>query len=100
MSAGVDLANTLPRQMGVELGRTDTRMSEQLLNDAQVGPALEKVRGERVAERVRADPIAQPGPPGRGADGGECLLARQPPAAIAEEQWAAPFRADATESQQ
>ena len=37
-------------------------MSEQLLDDAQVGAALEQVRRERVAQRVRADPAAEPGP--------------------------------------
>ena len=33
-------------------------MAEQLLDYAQVGPALEQGRGKRVAERVRADGLA------------------------------------------
>ena len=36
-------------------------MAEQLLDDAQVGPALEQVGRERVAQRVRRDPAGEPG---------------------------------------
>ena len=68
-------------------------MPEQLLDDAQVGPALEQVGRERVAQRVRADPVGEAGPSGRALDRGPRLLAGQPPAAIAEEQRAAAKRA-------
>ena len=64
-------------------------MPEQLLDDAQVGPALEQMRGERVAQRVGADPIGQSGAGGGSLDRGPCLLARQPATSIAEEERAA-----------
>ena len=86
MSASVDLSDPLAGQVGVELGRADTRMSEQLLNDPQVGSALEQMGRERVAERVRADPSAEAGGPGRRPDDRERLLPGEPAAAIAEEQ--------------
>ena len=59
MGPTIDVPDPLPGQMRVQLGRGDTRMSEQLLDDAQVGAALEQMRRERVAERVRADPPAR-----------------------------------------
>ena len=62
MGPAIDVPDALTRHVGVELGRADTRMSEQFLNDAQVGPTLEQMGRERVAQRVRADP----GCPGRG----------------------------------
>ena len=65
MRPSVDLADPLAGQVGVQLGRADTRMSEQLLDDPQVGAALEQVRRERVAQRVRADPVAEPRGPRR-----------------------------------
>ena len=40
-------------------------MAEQLLDDAQVRSTFEEVRRERVAERVRADPVLEPGVIGR-----------------------------------
>ena len=61
MGASVDLSDPLAGHVRVELRRADTRMSEQLLNDPQVGAALEQVRRERVAQRVRADAVAEPG---------------------------------------
>ena len=36
-------------------------MSEQLLDDPQVGAALEQMRRERVAQGVRADPVGEAG---------------------------------------
>src|SRR5690349_6988864 len=91
MCAGVDLSDPLAGHVGVELGRTDTRMSEQFLNDPQVGAALEEMRRERVAERVGADPSVQSRTARRGPDDGERLLPGQPAAPVAEEQRSAPF---------
>ena len=54
MSASVDLPDAFAGQVGVQLRGADGRMSEQLLDDAQVGPTLEKMGGERVAERIFA----------------------------------------------
>ena len=53
VGASVDVPDPLSGQMRVQLGRGDTRMSEQLLDDAQVGAALEQMGRERVAQRVR-----------------------------------------------
>ena len=64
-------------------------MPEQLLDDAQVGAALEQMCRERVAQRVWADPIAKACAGGRALDRGPRLLARQPPASIAKEERAA-----------
>ena len=89
----VDVPDPFTGEMGVELRGGDTRMPEQLLDDAQVGPALEQVRRERVAQRVRADPIGEAGPRGGALDRGPRLLAGQPAAAIAEEERAAAERA-------
>ena len=61
-------------------------MTEQLLDDAQVSPALEQVRREGVSQGVGADARAEPRQLGRALDGGPSLLASQPAAALAEEQ--------------
>ena len=50
----VDVPDPFAGHVRVQLGRGDTRMSEQLLDDPQVGAALEQVRRERVPQRVRA----------------------------------------------
>ena len=49
------------RQLGhvdvrVALGRAEAYVPQQFLDRAQIGPASQQVRGERVAQRVRADP--------------------------------------------
>ena len=55
-------------------------MSEQLLDDPQVGAALEQMRRERVAQRVRADPARQPGPSRRAVTAAQaCCRARRRP---------------------
>ena len=46
MGPAIDVSDALTRYVGVELGRADTRMSEQFLNDAQVGPSLEQMGRE------------------------------------------------------
>ena len=61
MGPAVDVPDPFAGQMRVELRGGDTRMPEQLLDDAQVGSALEQMRRERVAQRVRADPIGEAG---------------------------------------
>ena len=75
-------------------------MPEQLLDDAQVGPALEQMRRERVAQRVRADPLGEAGARGRALDRGPGLLAGEPAAAIAEEERPAADRRDVAEREQ
>src|SRR6266550_38757 len=86
MGAGVDRSDSFTRQVRVELGRADTRMTKQLLDDAQVGAALEEMRRERVPQRMWADAIAEAGAGRRALDRRPRLLAREPPPAIAEEQ--------------
>ena len=75
-------------------------MPEQLLDDAQVGPALEQMRRERVAQRVRADPLGEAGARRRALDRGPGLLARQPAAAVAQEERPAADRRDVAEREQ
>jgi NADH dehydrogenase len=50
---GVDLAEAVHGDQRVDLGGRDRRVAEQFLDDADVGAAVEHVRGERVAQRVR-----------------------------------------------
>ena len=60
-SAG--LAQATRRDVGVDLGRGQVLVAEQLLDDAQVRPAVEQVRRERVAQGVRRDAGRQAGRP-------------------------------------
>jgi hypothetical protein len=69
MSAIVDAPQPLPVDVAVHLGRRQGRVAEQLLDDPQVGAALEQVRRERVAKAVwvRDEPTerrrVEPAPP-------------------------------------
>ena len=49
------------RDVGVDLGRRQVLVAEQLLDDAQVGAAVEQMGRERVAEGMRRDAQRQPG---------------------------------------
>ena len=78
-----------PRRLDprVDLSRRDTRVSQKLLDRAQVRPALEQMGRERVAQRVRRNAARRPPPRAptcssrrRTSDGDE------PPPAAAEEQ--------------
>jgi hypothetical protein len=51
----VQLATTPIGYVGIELGRGEIGVAEHLLDGAEVGAALEQVRGERVAQEVRVD---------------------------------------------
>ena len=75
-------------------------MTEQLLDDAQVGPALEQMGRERMTERVGADAVGEPGRAGRALDRGPGLLTGQPAAPISEEQRAAADRRDVVPREQ
>src|SRR6476620_3982879 len=86
MGPAVDVPDPFAGQMRVELRGGDTRMPEQLLDDAQVGSALEQVRGERVSQGMRTDPLGDAGTVRGALDGRPDLLPRQAPATIAEEQ--------------
>ena len=52
----VDLLEPLDARVGVDLRRRDRRVAEQLLHGSKIGPGVEQMRGERVAERVNAQP--------------------------------------------
>jgi hypothetical protein len=43
----------LTRDMGVDLRRGDIGMAEQHLHHPQIGPVIQQVRGERMAQGVR-----------------------------------------------
>src|SRR5206468_6814116 len=55
----MDGAEVVPIDVGVELRRGEVGVAEHFLHGAQVGPALEQMGGERMAERVRRDALAQ-----------------------------------------
>src|SRR4051794_593869 len=65
-------AQALRRDVGVALGRGERRVPQDLLDRAQVGPALDEVRGGAVAERVRRD-VVDAGEGGDGVRGGPQL---------------------------
>src|SRR6478609_396625 len=48
------------RHVRVNLGRSDVRVPQHGLHGAQVRAALDEVRGERVPQLVRRDPLANP----------------------------------------
>ncbi len=50
MGPTIDVADPLAGDMRVQLGRGDARMTEQLLDDAQVRAAFQQVGRERVAQ--------------------------------------------------
>src|SRR4029079_18378206 len=53
-----DLAQALSRQVRVDLGGADVRVTEHRLHRAQIGAVLEEVGGEGVTELVRGDAAA------------------------------------------
>ena len=57
VAAEVDVAAPAVRDVRVELGRAEVGVAEHLLDAAQVGTALEQVRGERMAQQVRVDAL-------------------------------------------
>src|SRR6185369_14678576 len=100
MRPSIDLTDALTRDVGIQLRRADARMSEQFLNDAQVGAALQEVGRERMAEGVRAHPGAE-ARRGRSAfHDRPRLLAREPPATPTEEERAAARRGDVVGGEQ
>src|SRR4051794_10461049 len=59
MRLEVGVLQALGREVRVDLRRRDVRVAEHLLQRAQVAAAGEEVRGERVAQRVRAHPALE-----------------------------------------
>ena len=49
------------RNVSVNLGSRQTLVAQQFLDDTQIGPAVEQMGGETVAEGVGRDTLGQPG---------------------------------------
>src|SRR3712207_1441404 len=64
VSVEVDVLEALGREVRVELGGGDVGVAEHLLDGAEVAPAGEQVRRERVAQRVRAHAAVEAGAAG------------------------------------
>ena len=83
----VRLPATAIGDVRVELGCGEVGVAEHLLDAAQVGPALEQVRGKRVPEKMRVDALrVEPRPLREPADDQERAGARQGPALGVQEQ--------------
>jgi hypothetical protein len=54
MAAGVNLLKLLDADFGIDRGGVEFLVSEQLLDEADVGPVLQHVRGAGVAQHVAA----------------------------------------------
>jgi len=63
MAAGVNLLKLFDRDFGVNRRRVELLVSEQLLDEADVGPVFEHVRGATVAQHVAATFAFEPGLP-------------------------------------
>ena len=64
-------AEVLHVEVRVNLGGSEVFVSEQLLNDAQVGAVLEQVCGERMPQGVGADGLGDAGFGAEATDDGE-----------------------------
>ena len=53
MMIGDERGEAVLENVRVDLGRADVGVAEQLLNDAKVGPVLQQMAGEGVAQDVR-----------------------------------------------
>ena len=87
MRLEVQLATAPIGYVRVQLGRGEVGVPEHLLDAAEVGPALQEVRGERVAEEVRMDPPGlETGSLGQPAQDQERARARERAAPGVEEE--------------
>src|SRR5215211_1449541 len=86
MGLEVDLLDSLPGEVRVELGGGNVGVSQHLLDRAQVAAAGKQVGGEGVAQRVWAHPALQPDRLGVALDDLVEPLAGQRPAAEVDEQ--------------
>ena len=58
MGRRMNLLQLLDRDLGVNLGRAQLGMTQQLLDEPDVGPAFEHQRGAGVPEQVARAPVA------------------------------------------
>jgi hypothetical protein len=87
MCLEIQLASSAIGYVGVELRRREVRMPEHLLDAPQVGTALEQVRGERVPEEMRVDPLGlEPGLRSQPAQDQERACPREGAAAGVQEE--------------
>src|SRR3954468_15918906 len=77
MAGRVDLAEPVDGDQRVDLRGRHRRVPEQFLDDADVRPAVEQVRGERVPQGVRRDLGSDPRALGGRAQDGPGTLPRQ-----------------------
>jgi hypothetical protein len=68
MRVEVHVAQPVGREVGVDLSGPDVGVTEHLLERAQVAAARQQMGGERVAQRVGAHALRQPGAAGVGLD--------------------------------
>jgi len=57
----VDFAQSIHRNVRVDLGGDDVGVAKEFLDDAQVGPAIEHMGGEGMAQRMGRDGDANAG---------------------------------------
>ena len=57
----MDAGGAAVEDVGVDHGGADIAVAEQLLHGANIGPVLEQVSGEGVAEGVAAGPLGEAG---------------------------------------
>src|SRR5436189_2959024 len=55
MEFGMDVAEPVGGDMGVDFGGVDGGVAEEFLNDAKVGAIFEEVRGKAMAQHMRGD---------------------------------------------
>src|SRR5437899_7721104 len=83
----VQLASAPVGYVGVELGGREIGVPEHLLHAAQIRAALEQMRGERVPEEVRVDPLRlEAGARGQAAQAQERARPRQRAAPRVQEE--------------
>ena len=61
MGPRVDLPDAFSGDVRIQLRGCDAGVPQELLDHAQVGPALKQVRGETMPQRVRCDTLGQSG---------------------------------------
>src|SRR5687767_557592 len=86
MRLEVDVLQALGGQVRIHLRGSDVGVPQHLLQRAQVAAAGEQMRRERVAERVWAHPLGEARRGGVTLDDLVEPLARQPAAAVVDEQ--------------
>src|ERR1039457_5686979 len=64
MILAVDVPQTVGGDVGIDFGRADAGMAEQLLDDAQVRAVIKQMGGKAVAQHVGGDVAGDAGPAG------------------------------------